>query len=88
MGLLPLEVKKPSELIDLFFGVPFFMAYYYVPLLGVFFLPLLTAFNIISLFGAKTKKEKILLGLYLLVFLVFDVYIIWWYWTGQKFDFL
>lgn len=69
-----------------FVGIPVLLAYYYFPSWGLYLMPFCTAFNIFSLFKTDLAKGRILLVFYLLILLIYDAYLIWWYWSGQIFD--
>lgn len=75
-GMLEGEVTGPL------FGLPMIVAYVLLPKGGIFLLPLLTAFVSFSTWKIWPEK-RILLGCYLLVFLLYDGYLVWWYATGQ-----
>jgi hypothetical protein len=83
-----LGVDKPTSTLEMLLAWPLLLAYYFLPTLGAFILPVLTIFNIVCFFKSKTIKEKIILGIYFLIYAVFDAHVIGWYWTGQKFDYI
>lgn len=64
-------------------GAPLFLAYVCLPDFGPVLLSLLTFFSAFSLWKIWPQR-RVLLMVYLLVFLLYDVYVIWWYATGQK----
>ncbi len=65
------------------FGAPMILAYVLLPDAGLILLPVLTAFAAFSMWKIWPERCGFLVG-YLLVFLLYDAYLVWWYSTGQK----
>jgi hypothetical protein len=64
-------------------GTPMILAYVCLPDFGPFLLPLLTALGAFSLWKIWPHRRVLLMG-YLLVYLLYDIYLVWWYATGQR----
>lgn len=75
-----------GEIAGTLLGTPLILAYVFLPEVGPILFPLLTAFSAFSIW--KTWPQcRVLLGSYLVIFLFYDVFIIWWRATGQHVEF-
>jgi hypothetical protein len=72
-----------GEITDLLVSAPLILAYVFLPDVGPVLLPLLTALTSFSIWKFWPQR-RILLGCYLMVSLLYDAYLVWWYATGQK----
>lgn len=75
-----------GDIAGFFLDTPMILAYVFLPEVGPILFPLLTAFTSF-LIWRFWPQWRILLGCNLLVFLLYDIYLVWWYATGQHVEF-
>ena len=83
LGTLKLDFVLNNGILGLLIGFPAIMAYFSAPTIGLVVFPLLTASKFYSILKT-VPKERIYLDIGLFVCLLYDLYIIWWYVSGQQ----